>query len=84
MLLLDLGIFPGREPALWFSGVFNDAGPGDVVLPNEWHLLSGFIVVDGFSALIEYGSNFCGAPPGSGIREVACDQYVKLFLEITL
>ena len=48
-LLVTLGIFPRFEPALYFSMIsFTTLGFGDVILPIEWRLLSGFIAVDGF------------------------------------
>jgi hypothetical protein len=44
-----LGIFTSLEPALYFSMIsFTTLGFGDVILPDEWRLLSGFIAMDGF------------------------------------
>ena len=49
LALYALGIFDAFEPALYFSMVsFTTLGFGDVVLPTEWRLLSGFIATDGF------------------------------------
>ncbi|MBD0865388.1 MAG: two pore domain potassium channel family protein [Rhodobacteraceae bacterium] len=49
MLLVGLGIFPEFELALYFSMIsFTTLGFGDVILPDEWRLLAGFIAADGF------------------------------------
>ena len=49
LLFWGLSIFPDLEPALYFSLVaFTTLGFGDVILPNEWRLLAGFIAVNGF------------------------------------
>lgn len=48
-LLVQLGVFDSLEPALYFSMIsFTTLGFGDVILPVEWRLLSGFIAADGF------------------------------------
>ena len=47
--LLALGVFSDPEPALYFSMIsFTTLGFGDVILPDQWRLLSGFIATDGF------------------------------------
>lgn len=44
-----LDIFSAFEPALYFSMIsFTTLGFGDVILPDQWRLLSGFIAMDGF------------------------------------
>ncbi|MEM7542514.1 MAG: ion channel [Pseudomonadota bacterium] len=44
-----LGIFPTFEQSLYFSMVaFTTLGFGDVILPADWALLSGFIATNGF------------------------------------
>lgn len=49
LTLFALGIFPDFEPALYFAMIsFTTLGFGDVILPVEWRLLSGFIAIDGF------------------------------------
>lgn len=49
LLFWGLSIFPSLEPALYFSLVaFTTLGFGDVILPNEWRLLAGFIAANGF------------------------------------
>ena len=49
LLFWGLSIFPDLEPALYFSLVaFTTLGFGDVILPNEWRLLAGFIAANGF------------------------------------
>ena len=49
LALYGLGIFLEFEPALYFSMIsFTTLGFGDVILPVEWRLLSGFIATDGF------------------------------------
>ena len=43
-----LGIFDDIELSLYFSAVsFTTLGFGDVVLPPEWRLLSGFVAANG-------------------------------------
>ncbi len=47
--LIHLGVFSEWEESLYFSLVaFTTLGFGDVVLPQNWRLLSGFIAADGF------------------------------------
>ena len=49
LLFWGLSIFPELEPSLYFSLVaFTTLGFGDVILPNEWRLLAGFIAANGF------------------------------------
>ena len=49
LLFWGLKIFQGLEPALYFSLVaFTTLGFGDVILPEEWRLLAGFIAANGF------------------------------------
>lgn len=49
LTLLGLEIFSELEPALYFSMIsFTTLGFGDVILPDQWRLLSGFIAMDGF------------------------------------
>ena len=46
---LALGVFENVEKALYFSMVaFTTLGFGDIVLTEEWRLLSGFIAGQGF------------------------------------
>ncbi len=46
---LLLGIFHELEEALYFSLVsFTTLGFGDIILPDEWRLLSGFTATAGF------------------------------------
>ena len=46
---LILGIFADLEEALYFSLVsFTTLGFGDIILPVEWRLLSGFTATAGF------------------------------------
>ncbi|MEM7003700.1 MAG: ion channel [Pseudomonadota bacterium] len=48
-LLLLLGLFQDLESALYFSLVaFTTLGFGDVILTDDWRLLSGFIAANGF------------------------------------
>jgi len=48
-LLSGLGLFETMIDALYFSMIsFTTLGFGDVLLPREWGLLSGFIATDGF------------------------------------
>lgn len=43
-----LGIFEGMEPAIYFALVsFTTLGFGDVLLPEQWRLLSGFAASNG-------------------------------------
>ena len=49
LALLALEVFSELEPALYFSMIsFTTLGFGDVILTDEWRLLSGFIAMDGF------------------------------------
>ena len=49
LTLYMLGVFDALEPALYFSMIsFTTLGFGDVILPDHWRLLSGFIATDGF------------------------------------
>lgn len=44
-----IGAFPSLEESLYFALVsFTTLGFGDVILPNEWRLLSGMIAANGF------------------------------------
>lgn len=46
---MALGIFADLEESLYFSLVsFTTLGFGDVILPKEWRLLSGFTATAGF------------------------------------
>ncbi len=48
-LFWGIGLFQALEPALYFSLVaFTTLGFGDVILPDAWRLLSGFIAANGF------------------------------------
>jgi len=43
-----LGIFDTLEPALYFAFVsFTTLGFGDIILPQQWRLLSGYIAANG-------------------------------------
>lgn len=49
LAFLTLDIFSSLEAALYFSlVVFTTLGFGDVILPDEWRLLSGFVATNGF------------------------------------
>lgn len=49
LAFLALDIFANLEAALYFSLVaFTTLGFGDVILPEEWRLLSGFVATNGF------------------------------------
>ncbi len=49
LVLFGLGIFTDFETSLYFSMIsFTTLGFGDVILPDNWRLLSGFIATDGF------------------------------------
>jgi hypothetical protein len=53
--LAALGVFNALEPGLYFSMVaFTTLGFGDIILPQEWRLLSGFIAANG---LVLFGLN---------------------------
>jgi hypothetical protein len=46
---MALGVFSELEEALYFALVsFTTLGFGDVILPQEWRLLSGFVATAGF------------------------------------
>ena len=46
---LALGVFSSLEEALYFSLVsFTTLGFGDIILPEQWRLLSGFTATAGF------------------------------------
>ncbi len=48
LVLLALGIFPSVEASVYFSLVaFTTLGFGDVLLPDEWRLLSGLAAING-------------------------------------
>lgn len=49
LAFVALNIFESFETALYFSMVsFTTLGFGDVILPDNWRLLSGFIATNGF------------------------------------
>jgi hypothetical protein len=49
LVLINLGVFSAWEESLYFALVaFTTLGFGDVTLPQNWRLLSGFIAADGF------------------------------------
>ena len=51
LLFRLLGVFPTLEEAVYFSMVsFTTVGYGDVVAPQGWRILSGFISVNGILA----------------------------------
>jgi len=65
-----LGIFDGIEPAVYFSLVaFTTLGFGDVLLPQEWRLLSGLAAANG---LMHFG--LMTAVLIEGIRQVRLGQ----------
>ena len=46
---MGLGVFENEEESVYFSLVsFTTLGFGDVILPDEWRILSGFVAADGF------------------------------------
>lgn len=48
-LLKGVNVFESWEQSVYFSLVaFTTLGFGDVILPKEWQLISGFIAADGF------------------------------------
>ncbi|UTW55652.1 potassium channel family protein [Kordiimonas sp. SCSIO 12610] len=48
-LLTYIDVFPSFSDGLYFSMIaFTTLGFGDVILPPDWQLLSGFIAIDGF------------------------------------
>lgn len=48
-VMLGLGIFGDVEESVYFSLVsFTTLGFGDIILPKEWRILSGFIAANGF------------------------------------
>lgn len=67
---LGLGIFDGIEPAVYFSLVaFTTLGFGDVLLPDQWRLLSGLAAANG---LMHFG--LMTAVLIEGIRQVRLGQ----------
>ncbi len=53
LTFLALGVFPTLEEAIYFSLVtFTTLGFGDVLLPQEWRLLSGMAAANG---LLSFG-----------------------------
>ena len=49
ILFLGLDVFSTVEEGFYFSLVaFTTLGFGDVILPEQWRVLSGFVAVDGF------------------------------------
>ncbi len=49
VLLLSLGIYNSMEESFYFSLVaFTTLGFGDVILPDKWRILAGFIATNGF------------------------------------
>ncbi|MGH1358336.1 MAG: ion channel [Burkholderiaceae bacterium] len=55
VLFLSLGLFDSLEPSLYFSIVaLTTLGFGDIILPESWRLLSGFIAANG---LVLFGLN---------------------------
>lgn len=49
LLFVAVGVFDSTEESFYFSLVaFTTLGFGDVTLPMEWRVLSGFIATDGF------------------------------------
>lgn len=48
LVLLHIGLFQELEPAVYFALVaFTTLGFGDVLLPQEWRLLSGMAAING-------------------------------------
>lgn len=48
-LFLSIGVFTSIEESFYFSLVsFTTLGFGDITLPSEWRVLSGFVATDGF------------------------------------
>lgn len=49
IVFVVLGIFATPEESFYFSLVaFTTLGFGDITLPQEWRILSGFVATDGF------------------------------------
>ena len=49
LTFVQVGVFDSLEPAFYFSLVaYTTLGFGDVVVPTEWRLLSGFSAANGF------------------------------------
>lgn len=48
-LYIRLDLFPSMEPALYFAAAsYTTLGFGDILLPEEWRLLSGATAANGF------------------------------------
>ena len=70
LTFLGLGLFDGIEPAVYFSLVaFTTLGFGDILLPDEWRLLSGLAAANG---LMHFG--LMTAVLIEGIRQVRLGQ----------
>jgi hypothetical protein len=49
LTFVQVGVFDTLEPAFYFSLVaYTTLGFGDVIVPTEWRLLSGFAAANGF------------------------------------
>ncbi|MEL6687636.1 MAG: ion channel, partial [Pseudomonadota bacterium] len=49
ILFLALNVFSTGEESFYFSLVaFTTLGFGDVILPDQWRILSGFVAMNGF------------------------------------
>lgn len=70
--LYGLGVFDAMEPSLYFCmAAFTTLGLGDLVLPEAWRLLSGFIAANG---LIIFGLNTAFLVAAlTGMRPVATE-----------
>lgn len=74
LTFLWLGIFEGLEPALYFSLVaFTTLGFGDVLLPDQWRLLSGLAAGNG---LMHFG--LMTAILVEGVRQIRLRQIAHL------
>lgn len=70
ILFLLMGLFEGIEPALYFALVsFTTLGFGDLLLPQDWRLLSGLAAANG---LMHFG--VMTAFMIEGIRQVRLSQ----------